>query len=232
MHRPNTIFLTDIQEWTSDERRQDPEFLFAEPFSAHHQEDLDKETGHGTCLADLAVGRVNGVAKEADLTAVQIDDFTNERLKHLPWELTTDALSKVADDISKRELGEKAVVLIAFTAPKGEDGSPYQDVFQKAFIAIMEQLDSLDVSLVVAVPNDQQCDSLPCILGDPSHEHHMPNLITVGEGLINDGDYSSPDEDLEDWVTIYGPGDDRSGGDYWDPYALACRRSGVSIGQT
>lgn len=45
----------------------------------------------------------------------------------------------------------------------------------------------------------------------------MSDLITVGEGLINDGDYGSPDEDLEDWVTIYGPGDDRSGGDFWDP---------------
>jgi len=167
-------------------------------------------------MADLAVGHINGVAKEADLTVVQMDDFSNEILRRLGWTLVIDALSQVADDISNRGLGNSPVVLMAFTTTKGQ-GDAYQEVFENAFISILQALDSHGVTLVAAVPNEKQCDSLPCILGDPNHAHHMPNLITVGEGLINDGDYGSPDDDLEDWVTVYGPGDDRSGGDYWDP---------------
>lgn len=107
-------------------------------------------------MADLAVGRINGVVKEADLTAVQIDDLSSERLRHLPWELITDALSKVADDIAGRGLGNIPVVLIALTTPRGKDGSEYQAAFHNAFISIMQHLDRLGVSLVAAVPNDQQ----------------------------------------------------------------------------
>lgn len=187
--------------------------------------DFDDEFGHGTCMADLAVGKLNGVAREADLTAVRIDNLSNNFLYELSLELNVDSLSVIVDDIEAKNLGDKSVVLMAFKVPT--TGEPARNrAFDEAYFALLLELEKRGVSLVVAVPNDEKCNYWPCSAGNPDDKYYLPNLVTVGEGSIDDGSYGSYEEDRDDWVTVYGPGDDRSGGDDQTPGFLCAAPEG------
>jgi len=64
-------------------------------------------------MADLAAGWVKGVAKFADITAVQIDTESQQAYDQMAWLLEVDALARVVDDIENCGIEGRAVLLIA-----------------------------------------------------------------------------------------------------------------------
>lgn len=173
-------------------------------------------------MADLAAGAVNGVAKKSDITAVSVDLTTNDILVQLQWLLHVDALAKIVDDIADRGIGDRAVLLIALTIPRNA-GPTNHAAFVDVYSTLLKELDSRGVSLVVAMPNGEKCvDMWPCIFGDPDNDHHIPNLIVVGSSDINTGHYDEPEENRNDWTTIYGPGADSALIDSAQPGPILC----------
>lgn len=168
-------------------------------------------------MADIAAGSVNGAAKEADLTAVQLDDEGTDEKQRAYFETNVEALAKVADDIADKNLGDKAVILMSIGIRAGGD-EPRNDAFEDAYNGILKSLDGKGVALVAAFPNNIECpdDIWPCAWGNPKQtQFRIENMITVASGNINDG--SRQVEDVGDWVTIYGTGDDRT-----RPNGLVC----------
>ncbi|KAK5085398.1 hypothetical protein LTR05_004683 [Lithohypha guttulata] len=185
------------------------EWIFSEPFSNHQQVDTDldedkSEYGHGTCMADLAVGKINGVAKDAEITAVQEDTRTG--IAHtFPMEHMIDGMSKALDDIVMR--AGPSVVLMAFDF-RTEDNEPFR-IFDDAFSQILAKMDQIGVSLVTSVPSVLICPGPPCSYGNPGSRNYIPDLITVGEGNILDGAYGTENPSVRTpWTTLYAPGSD------------------------
>ena len=168
-------------------------------------------------MADLAIGKINGVAKEADLTSVQVDDVTTEFKKKAFFEAHLDGISRVADDIADKNLGDKAVVLMAFGIAPTDD-EQRSSAFDDAYFSVLEELDRRGVALVAAMPNRGECEVWPCFWNSPDNDLRIENMITVSSGLINDGSFGKTDTD--DWVTLFGPGDDRRDGGTAQPGLL------------
>lgn len=162
-------------------------------------------------MADLAVGHINGVSKEADLTAVQMSDrFVDDFRDTCGREISVDALAQIADDIVDKQLGDKAVVLMAWGYLNGDKSEADRDiVYHDTLKVLLDHLDSQGVSLVTSTTNSHQCNVYPCAMGDPENVHYVPNLITVGAGLVNDGSYLEEAQHRDGWITVYGPGDDQ-----------------------
>ncbi|KAK5077026.1 hypothetical protein LTR64_005496 [Lithohypha guttulata] len=205
----------DSDAWKSSDEPNGREigWIFAEPFSAHRKEDLAGRgpvDGHGSCTADLAAGAINGVAKRADITAVQTNVFTDTFLEALDLEISLDGMAQIYDEVVSRKYNDKAVVLLPFAWGGGGDGDVHWEAFQDAFFKVTEALLKKGVAVITGVPNgDEVCEGPPCIWGKPGNDPYLPDLITVGDADINDGSHIFDPEYRDDWVTIHGPGDDR-----------------------
>lgn len=170
-------------------------------------------------MADLAVGINNGVAKEALLTAVQVDAFTFEAQVKTELEASLEAISLVVDSIYIRRKspnfsGEKHVVSMSFEVT--DRGTPSDASFISAFLEALKELDEHGVALVTGMPNGVKCTGIPCgysAQNDPKFTF-LPNLITVGSSRIDNGAYVDDLEDIDslDRFTIFGPGDDQKDG--------------------
>lgn len=205
----------DSPGWINGDDRK-PDYLFAEPFSKHEEIDLDDEDGHGSCMADLAVGQWNGVAKRADLTSVQVDDFSDELRTLMSYEINLDALVKIADDFEDKGLGwGKAVLLLPFGWPDPLTSNRGK-VFDKAYFTMLEALNRRGIAIVTSLSNyngEGGCKAPPCIYGDPDNApRYLPEIITVGEAWVDDGSYADEEDDRLSWTTIYGPGNDGKDG--------------------
>lgn len=173
-------------------------------------------------MADVAVGRINGVAKRADLTAVQIANDPNEPWSNLwIYETTIDAFAKIADDIDDKGLGDKAVVHMAWAIYDTQDIPERDEPFRQTLAELFDHFDEKGVSLVVAQPNTRRYLYYPCLMGDPEDDYYVPNLITVGSAQVNDGTYSDAEVYRDDWTTIYAPRDDSRDGRQGKP-GLVC----------
>lgn len=173
----NCLMLS--QEWTKG-GRSGPDWIFVGPFATNQKVDIDDD-GHGTCMADLTAGWVNGVAKSAGITPVQVDDDSNAAFRLMTWLLDVDALAKVVDDINDRGIDDRAVLLVASTL-QAKPNTYYQNAFVNAYWTLMKELDTRGVALVVITMNREKCTEWPCIFGDPDNDHHIPKLIVVGAG--------------------------------------------------
>ena len=189
------------------------EFLYAEPFSSRQAVDLDNKFGHGTCVADLAVGLSNGVAKRADISAVQwFPDPSTPVLEARRWvDLRLLAgLDFLIFDIFQKGVNGKAVVVMAF----GHFHSAFLtsdrwEFYKEQMYRRLDVLDKLGVAVVATVPNEGKCtDRIPCSFGNPSYDRYLPNLIVVEGSDIQTGQYAGPEEQRNDWVTIHAPSTD------------------------
>ena len=173
-------------------------------------------------MADLAAGWVNGVAKLADITAVQVDDTSNDAFNQMTWLLDFDALAKVVDDINDRGIEDRAVLLVASTLQAHPD-TDYQNAFVNAYWTLMNKMDAQGAALVVTTMNDEKCTEWPCMFGDPDYDHHIPHMIVVGAGDIDTGSYYEEEENRNDWPSIfYAPGDDDAWEDLEVPGPIIC----------
>lgn len=208
------------QEWTKG-GRPEPDWIFVGPFATNQKVDIS-DNGHGTCMADLAAGWVNGVAKLADITAVQVDDTSNDAFNQMTWLLDFDALAKVVDDINDRGIEDRAVLLVASTLQAHPD-TDYQNAFVNAYWTLMNKMDAQGAALVVTTMNDEKCTEWPCMFGDPDYDHHIPHMIVVGAGDIDTGSYYEEEENRNDWPSIfYAPGDDDAWEDLEVPGPIIC----------
>lgn len=208
-----------MQEWGSDGGRPKPDILYGGFGSKYEAKDIDEaKNGHGTCMADLAVGKINGVAKEALLTAVQFDEDTFKANVVTGQEAVVEAMSRVVDDVYERRQDprtkdEKIVISLSISLEdrKGVDGK----AFIKAFYETLKELDDHGAGLVVSMPNDDICAEVPCGYGLESEGvGFLKNIVLVGNGRIDNGGYSDPLEDINDpdEFTVFGPGDDQEDG--------------------
>lgn len=181
-------------------------------------------------MADLAVGRVNGVAKEADLTMVQIDDTTQFKKKAY-LEAQVEAIVKIYDDTIDEKLKGKAVVNWSNGFVLPNDDEPRAQAFGSAFLDVFDRLIHDGVSLVTSIPNRSMCldNVFPCAFGNPEN-FEFPSLITVAAGVISDGSSAFGLDNVDSWVTVHGPGDDRKGGQPKNP-GLVCV-AGVGEGRS
>lgn len=204
-------------------------WLFAGPFAAQDKTDADvgapgaapDRQGHGTCMASIALGLRDGVAKKASLTVVRSDIFTNQNAD-LAAEIWIDGLSQVYDDVVKNNLQSKGVVSmsIGLTANPDQD---YTACFAGTMETLLSALDKQDIPTVAAVPNGGvEIDVYPALLAKPINGVvPVPNLVVVG-GALTDGNFASDIRDPE--IKIYGPADDESGGFFATP-GLECASS-------
>ena len=175
-------------------------------------------------MLSLAAGQTYGIAKKSQLVAVQVDDVTNKFLELFVWEKSIDALSKVYDDIwDAQGKGHAnggidnlwdAVISMSFTLDL-TPGTSLFEAFEMRYYQILEELASWGVSLVASGGQDDADDSnrrrcngrLPCSFGSPDYKFQLENMIVVGSGEINSGDYHEQDPNNRDnWWTIYAPG--------------------------
>ena len=135
-------------------------------------------------MADLAAEKTHGVTREADVTAVQLDNYSSPFVQGLGVEYFVDALAQIVDDREGKH--NTAVVVISVGAAPGKDNMKRWDAFTDAVHELMVHLDSLSVSLVAAAPNKETCaakGTCPCIITDLSHKHYISNTIALEEEL-------------------------------------------------
>lgn len=201
--------------------RSEPDFIFVGPFATNQKVGLDDD-GHDTCMADLAAGWVNGVAKSADITAVQVDDSSNPAFNGMAWLLEVDALAKVVDDIANRGIADRAVLLVASTLQANLNGN-HQKAFVYAYWTMMNKVDEQGAALVVTTMNDQKCTEWPCMFANPDYDYYIPHMIAVGAADIETGSYYEEEENRDDWPSIfYAPGDDDAWEDLDVPGPIIC----------
>lgn len=68
--------------------------------------------GHGTCMASIAMGSKDGVARKVSLTVLRSDVFGDNTDNSV--ETWIDALAKVYEDVIKSNAESKAVVSMSF----------------------------------------------------------------------------------------------------------------------
>ena len=143
------------------------EWLYAGPFADQSQidSDPDRDNGHGTCMASIAVGQKDGVAKEASLKVVKVDlDKVSNKIPDpgaLGFERYIDALGQVYDDIGKNNLKGKAVVSMSNGVDENSD-SKNDDCAHDAYVALIDAILKLDVALATAAGQKQGSSSSGC----------------------------------------------------------------------
>lgn len=210
--------------------------MFAGDFNKKEKRDIAQsggDIGHGTCMADLAVGKVNGVAKRADLTVVQVDEGLSTGcafLTRITFELELDGVVRAAEDMVSKDLvkqGALAKSVLSMSIGVKEAGDEERDqAFALAYSEILNVLSSAGVTLVASFPNDPDGDAKappqwPSRFANPDDQHPVPGLIAVGSAVLNDGTFGT--KKGEPWITVYAPGDDRSGGDNGKP-GMTCAK--------
>ncbi|KAJ5403999.1 hypothetical protein N7509_003870 [Penicillium cosmopolitanum] len=186
-------------------------WIYGRPDSQAAENDFDDKRAHGTCMASCAVGRKDGVAKKASLTAVRVyreDDLAFERL--------IDALAQVYDDIIKRNLQGKAVISMSIgqfsiTTDAYKD---YMAAVEDAMAALTNGvIDGLDGAVVVAAGQDNTLapDNQPAQLPATLVEQKCPKMIIVGgvdlTGAVADGTLEYKAGTTIDTM-IWGPAED------------------------
>lgn len=148
-------------------------------------------------MASMALGKRDGVAKQATLTVVKADIETNTdkvpNANAFGAERWIDALAKTYDDVIKNNLKGKAVVSMSWGAEKQKDKN-YDDCIHDAFVTLLSALLKLDVPQVVAAGQNL---GLPPPGIDPDAINTYPALlgesdvkgITVVASVNSDGDY-------------------------------------------
>lgn len=178
-----------------------------------------KEYGHGTCMADIAIGKNNGVAKDDEVTSVTMNSYDYGFLSRLGRESLIDGLSQAINDMYSKGLSNRAVVLMAFVMHTGP--SPYEEAFRYAFWTLLKRFQDYGVAIVVAAPNKAECSPFhtPCIFANEQYNKDLPygppltTVIAVGNADVDSGKYIGQPGEYSDWLTIFGPGqDDRAGG--------------------
>lgn len=161
-------------------------WLHAGPFADQSENDADPDhaNGHGTCMASIALGKKDGVAKQATLTVVKADIFTNTDkvpdASAIAAERWIDALGETYDDIIRNNLKGKAVVSMSWGADKRKDKN-YDDCIHDAFVTLFSALLKLDVPQVVAAGQNK---GLPPPDVDPDAIQTYPALL--GESDVKD----------------------------------------------
>ena len=208
-------------------------WLFAGPFAAEDMTDADvgdpgadpNAQGHGTCMASIAMGNKDGVARKSSLTVVRSDIFSNNNADSAA-EIWIDALAKVHEDVIKNNAQSKAVVSMSFGVHANPD-QDYTACFSEAMLSLLLELDKQDIPAVAAVANEGiEIDTYPALLAKPGNNGvvPVPNLVVVG-GALTDGNFDSDIRDPE--IKIYGPSDDQSGGTLANPGLECASRDGI-----
>ena len=171
-------------------------------------------------MSDLAVGRINVVAKEALLTSVLVDDESTQANRNTCLEAILEGVSAVVDNAYLRiqgadTKGEKRMLSMAFLA--GNRDRPGSDqVFVQAFYTTLKELEDRGTGLMTSMPNNQKCVYLPCGFGtlDKSDPQRIPNLVTVGNGLVNYGDFADNPSKIDelDFFMVFELGGDQKDG--------------------
>lgn len=178
--------------------------LFCFPFSTGQKTDWSTR-GHGTCMADEAAGYEHGVAKNADITSVQIYEEHPLAVDAIFLRIL-NGFDQIINDILSKGISGKAVVLMSwgFNSPFE---SPDEIRQRRELFGRLAYLDQLGVALVAAAPNgDLNGNHVPGSFADPNGNMFLPNLRFVQGGDINDGSYAYDKRD--NFVTNYGPGFD------------------------
>lgn len=179
-------------------------WIHAGPFADNVQNDADQAPepgrGHGTCMASVALGTRDGVAKNADLTVVKADIFTSgpkvPDANAIAPERWLDALGQVYDDIEKNTLNGKAVVSMSWGFNKRQD-STYDNCLKNAYTAILNGIISADVTPVVAAgqasgfppPPTSDIQTYPALLANLGSGGI--NELVVVTSVDKDGDYEN-----------------------------------------
>lgn len=210
-------------------------WLFAGPFAAEDQTDADvgdegapaNLQGHGTCMASIAMGNKDGVARKASLTVVR-SDTSSKGNDAIGAEIYVDALAQVYEDVIKNKLKSKAVVSMSIGVGKNAD-KDYEGCYATAMTRLLLAFEEQDVPAVAAVSNEGTAISAyPALLVVPAPNRTdsvVPNLVVVS-GARLDGNFDSDIRDPE--IRIYGPSADESGGGNRNP-GLECASLKVDV---
>lgn len=172
---------------------------------------MDK-IGHGSCMADLAVGFENGVAPRADITAVQLNCWYDQFHRDATFGQLLDATNQIYSDIIIKGLYGQAVILIPNNLAPGWRTEPgYTSFYNLYFQHLGELAVCLGASIVVLMPNSRVCTMPPCIYGDPNNDHFLPELMPIGAGNIGNGLAQASNPNGQSWMWHYGPSWDING---------------------
>ena len=164
--------------------------------------------GHGTCMASIAMGNKDGVARKASLTVVRSDVISDRNLSAEIW---IDVLAKVYEDVIKNKAQSKAVVSMSIGVGQNGD-QDYLACYSEAMEKLLLALDKQDIPLLAAVGNEGvEITAYPALFIKPVNGAvPVPNLIVVGGAYVDSGTFWNDIRDPE--IKIYGPADDMSGG--------------------
>ena len=160
-------------------------------------------------MADLALGWKNGVAKNVDLTAVQLWEESAEA-KHAQYRRNINALDQVINDIvNVRGLVGRAVVIMAWNDKGPFTAHNKHLTYWNNLYRRLTYLDQLGIVLVNGAPNDKKCGSdIPCSFGDRDSGAFIQNLMVVEGGDLNDGSFFKPQDQRDNWISYYAPAKD------------------------
>lgn len=217
------IVDTGINSESTAFRGRGVEYILAQPFNNEDRKDVAQnaaniEYGHGTCMADLAVGKDNGVARDAEVTSVTLNAFDHGFLQKLAREQLIDGLTRAWLDMMDKGLSNRAVVsmsIIIYTDP-----GPYEEAYRYALWTMLKRFENYGVAIVVAAPNHNECtpQHTPCIFANPLYNHNLPwgspldTVVAVGNADIDTGDYVDMTGSYSAWLPIFGPGSDKRAG--------------------
>ena len=161
-------------------------------------------------MADCAVGALHGVAKKADLTAVQLDDMDDPRVHLAMFARHINALDFIINDIQRKGIAGKAVVIMSWSlsGPMAAAGTNYlrDDFFRRLTILVQ-----LGVGLVTGPVNGRKNGGdVPGIFADPNSAQYLPSLMFVQSGDINDGAFVFPEDQRDNFATTFAPGRDKA----------------------
>ena len=190
------------------------------------------EQGHGTCMASVAMGKKDGVARKASLTVVKADTFSTQLKEDGAAEIWIDGLAQVYDDVINNKAKSKAVVSMSFGV-SGNVNKDYEACYAAAFTKLINALEEQDIPVAAAVGNDgTEIFAYPALLAKATKDEksslvsppQCPALIVVGGAVVNDGDFYNDIRDEE--IKVYGPADDDRDGSTRHPGLECASRDG------
>ena len=188
--------------------------------------------GHGTCMASIAMGNKDGVARKASLTVVKADRYSTQLKRDASAEVWIDGLAQVYDDVINKKAKSKAVVNMSIGTTGNKDKN-YEACYAAAFTKLINALEEQDVPVAAAVGNlGTEIANYPALLAKATKDEksglvsppQCPALIVVGGAVVNSGDFYNDIRDEE--IKVYGPADDDSDGPTAHPGLECASRDG------
>ncbi|KAJ5585522.1 peptidase S8/S53 domain-containing protein [Penicillium hispanicum] len=133
--------------------------------------------GHGTCVADKAVGTLYGIAKSANLTMVPFADFKNDDYMLAELQAIIDDIKAKKADNAKEDKPEFWVVNLSYSLGKTVlDDSDLREKYREKYLAMVKE----GALLTVAAGNGgyRAVSQYPALFAE--EDAFKDNMIVVG----------------------------------------------------